>query len=98
MFTFATRKRPSLSFAISSRTGAIILQGPHHEAQKSTRTGTGDLRTAFSKLASLMLMGSFILFVRIEIARDAITIPHRQRRQFPRHDHAEKFLGSAQET
>jgi hypothetical protein len=30
-----------------------MRQGPHHGAQKSTRTGTGLLRTSFSKLASV---------------------------------------------
>lgn len=30
---------PAYSFASSSITGAIILQGPHHGAQNSTRTG-----------------------------------------------------------
>ena len=29
----------AFSFAISSKSGAIILQGPHHSAQKSTITG-----------------------------------------------------------
>src|SRR5262245_3340174 len=32
--------------------GAIILQGPHHSAQKSTTTGCGLLTTSWSKLAS----------------------------------------------
>jgi hypothetical protein len=63
-FTFAIRKRPSLSLAISWSRGAIIWHGPHHGARKSTSTGTGDCSTAFSKLAALMLMGSFIFVVR----------------------------------
>jgi hypothetical protein len=29
--------------------GAIILQGPHHSAQKSTKTGLSDLSTSASK-------------------------------------------------
>ncbi len=32
-------RRPSYSAAISSKTGSLVLQGPHQEAQKSTRTG-----------------------------------------------------------
>src|SRR5688500_16971864 len=44
---------PAYSSANSSRTGAIILQGPHHCAQKSTRTGPADFSTSSSKLASV---------------------------------------------
>src|SRR5690349_19814479 len=38
--------------AISSSAGAIIRQGPHHSAQKSTTTGLADFRTSDSKVAS----------------------------------------------
>jgi hypothetical protein len=42
--------------------GAIARQGPHHSAQKSTNTGTGDLSTSASKLSPRIsipaLMGS----------------------------------------
>src|SRR5690606_3804610 len=44
---------PAYSSASSSRTGAIILQGPHQVAQKSTSTGPEAFRTSSSKLASL---------------------------------------------
>src|SRR5688572_5485717 len=44
---------PAYSSASSSSTGAIILQGPHHCAQKSTRTGPADFSTSSSKLASV---------------------------------------------
>ena len=40
------------SLAISSRTGAIIIQGPHHSAQKSTKTGPSASNTSLSKLLS----------------------------------------------
>ena len=40
------------SAASSSMIGAIILQGPHQGAQKSTNTGTGDLRTISSQVLS----------------------------------------------
>src|SRR6202023_3093632 len=40
--------------AISSRMGAIILQGPHHSAQKSSNTGFSDLSTSLSNVASLV--------------------------------------------
>src|SRR6478735_6405903 len=39
--------------AISSRIGATCLHGPHHSAQKSTRTGLSDLRTCASNSASV---------------------------------------------
>src|SRR3954471_7514244 len=39
--------------AISSRIGATCLHGPHHSAQKSTRTGLSDLRTWASNSASV---------------------------------------------
>src|SRR5246127_2256907 len=38
--------------AISSSAGAIMRQGPHHSAQKSTTTGPDALSTSDSKLAS----------------------------------------------
>lgn len=44
---------PLYSCASSSIIGAIILQGPHHGAQKSTRTGTGDFKTISSQVVSL---------------------------------------------
>jgi hypothetical protein len=34
--------------------GAIILQGPHHSAQKSSNTGLSDFRTSLSNVASLV--------------------------------------------
>src|SRR6185369_509596 len=37
--SLATVREPAFSPAISSRTGATILHGPHQVAQKSTRTG-----------------------------------------------------------
>ena len=39
IFSFATTNLPAYSLATSSKIGAIALQGPHHSAQKSTRTG-----------------------------------------------------------
>src|SRR5471032_3082911 len=41
--------------AISSSAGAIMRQGPHHSAQKSTTTGSADFNTSDSKLASDVL-------------------------------------------
>src|ERR1700754_2536672 len=53
MLILATLSLPAYDCATSSRIGAIILQGPHHSAQKSTRTGSLDLRTCSSNWSSL---------------------------------------------
>src|SRR5271157_4546747 len=58
--TLATFTWPACSVAISSSKGAIILHGPHHSAQKSTRTGWLDWTTSLSKLVSLISMAGFI--------------------------------------
>src|SRR5919204_3050672 len=42
--------------AISSSAGAIMRQGPHHSAQKSTTTGSVAFRTSESKVASETLL------------------------------------------
>src|ERR1700730_17450222 len=39
--------------AMSSTMGAIIRQGEHHSAQKSTRTGSSDFSTVCSNSASV---------------------------------------------
>ena len=44
MSSLATVSLPPYSLAISSSTGANILHGPHHSAQKSTSTGLPDLQ------------------------------------------------------
>src|SRR6476646_10742488 len=54
--TFATFTEPAFSRAISSSNGAIILQGPHHSAQKSTITGLSSCVTSRSKLDSSSLI------------------------------------------
>src|SRR5487761_821702 len=53
MLTFATVILPANSSASSSSAGAIILQGPHHSAQKSTSTGPGAPSTSVAKLVSV---------------------------------------------
>src|SRR3954447_24453117 len=50
-----TRNLPAESSAISSSTGAIILHGPHHSAQKSTRTGSLDPLISSSNVESVRL-------------------------------------------
>src|SRR5258708_518423 len=56
MFTFAMESLPFSSVASSSKIGAMALHGPHHGAQKSTRTGvvavvTADLKVSVVRLA-----------------------------------------------
>src|ERR1700748_379518 len=51
--TLAVVTAQASSSEIWSRAGAICLQGPHHSAQKSTRTGVLDCSTSFSKLSSV---------------------------------------------
>src|SRR5690349_7660747 len=48
----------SSSVAISSRAGAIIRQGPHHSAQKSTTTGSEEPSTSLSNDASVTVAGA----------------------------------------
>src|SRR3954453_10395797 len=62
--TLAIFTLPACSCAISSSTGASILHGPHHSAQKSTSTGWVDLSTSVSKLASLISIVDFIVQLR----------------------------------
>src|ERR1700677_3963877 len=51
---------PFISVAISSSAGPIMRHGPHHSAQKSTTTGSWELMTSLSKLASVTLAGADI--------------------------------------
>src|SRR3954447_1472855 len=50
-----TMRRSWRSPAISLRTGATTRHGPHHGAQKSTRTGCSDSMTSAWKLVSVTL-------------------------------------------
>src|SRR5881227_2316010 len=60
-FTLPTLTEPAFSRAISSISGAINLQGPHHSAQKSTRTGLSLLFTSRSKFDSVRVMAFSIM-------------------------------------
>src|SRR3954466_125109 len=53
MLSFAIVSLSPCSAAISSRTGATILPGPHHSAQKSTSTGLSLPSTSLAKLVSV---------------------------------------------
>src|SRR5579883_37530 len=56
MLILATVTLPAMSVANSSRKGPIILQGPHHSAQKSTSTGPGARRTSASNEVSVTFL------------------------------------------
>lgn len=55
---FAKISFPSNSFAIFSKTGFNVMHGPHHSAQKSTRTGIvfDFCITSFSNVSSVTLI------------------------------------------
>src|SRR6476661_7866218 len=53
MFSLAIVSLSPCSAAISSSTGATILHGPHHSAQKSTSTGLSLPSTSLAKLVSV---------------------------------------------
>ena len=55
---FATISLPSYSFEIFSKIGPSVLQGLHHSAQKSARTGIvfDFCITSFSKVSSVTLI------------------------------------------
>src|SRR5687768_7969684 len=55
MLSLTTLSLSLFSAAISSSTGATILHGPHHSAQKSTRTGLSLCRTSAVKSASVVV-------------------------------------------
>src|SRR3954463_7831104 len=56
MLSFAIVSLSPCSAAISSRTGATILHGPHHSAQKSTSTGLSLPSTSSAKVASVTVL------------------------------------------
>src|SRR3954469_22649329 len=73
MLILAIFSLPSRFCAISSSAGAIILQGPHHSAQKSTSTGPDAFRTSVSKELSLtwvVLIGIPLLMAHAASGRD----------------------------
>src|SRR5690625_4406785 len=61
-FTFPIFAFPSYSPASSSTMGPIIRHGPHHSAQKSTRTGWSELSTSAEKLLSFNSIGLLIMY------------------------------------
>src|SRR4051794_11718995 len=66
MLSLATVSLSACSVAISSSTGATILQGPHHSAQKSTSTGLSLPKTSASKLLSVTVFADPIRLLLID--------------------------------
>src|SRR5437868_1324020 len=60
--TLRTLTRPAYSLASASTCGAIILQGPHQTAQKSTRTGRFDFSTCSSNSEVVTAVALLIVF------------------------------------
>src|SRR4051794_23499777 len=56
MFSLATVTLSPSSLEISSSAGAIMRHGPHHSAQKSTRTAPSAPSTSVSKLWSVTVL------------------------------------------
>ena len=56
--SFATRAWPPSSAASSSSVGASVRHGPHHGAQASTSTGSGERSTSAAKVASVTVSGA----------------------------------------
>src|SRR3954469_23910663 len=52
VLSLVTSQRPPASAATLANSGATILHGPHHAAQKSTTTGRADRAVRASKAAS----------------------------------------------
>ena len=57
-FSLANLTRPAISAASSSSTGAINRHGPHHGAQRSRSTGTGERSTSAANVASVTVTGA----------------------------------------
>src|SRR5882762_9497900 len=86
--TFATFTASAFSRAISSSSGAIILQGPHHSAQKSTITGLPSCVTSRSKLDSSSLITEELSIGLRKISPNLNNQNHgRNTKQQPQHRH-----------
>src|SRR5436190_18389768 len=73
-----TTSMPAFSAAISSRIGETARHGPHHSAQKSTRTGLSLASTSASKVASVTdfvePIGAVLPFVLLNVETAVETV------------------------
>src|SRR3978361_2389824 len=88
--TFSWSSRP-----ISSSAGAIIRQGPHHSAQKSTRTGLSEASTSCSKLSSVTFLVP--ISVSLGISNDVGTSGLRLNLSRPRNVASDDLVGQVVE-
>jgi len=61
-FTLTNLTLSEYSLAISSTIGATDLHGPHHDAQKSTKTGILDFTISFSHSYDVISLTCRVLF------------------------------------
>ena len=61
IFNFTIEMLSPLSSEISSNAGPIALHGPHHSAQKSTKTGLSDCKTSAEKSVSVVLEVAIVI-------------------------------------
>src|SRR5690606_17801312 len=73
--------------AISSRIGAMALHGPHHSAQKSTRTGSSAEPISSSKVASdrVVMVDMEVGFLSERDGGGGGLVPLSQQRRGDRH-------------
>src|SRR5688572_2660758 len=67
-FTFTSRHRPPYSRSSFSRSGPSTLHGPHHGAQKSTRTGTS-IEASITSRSNVDKVASIIDFPQVVLVR-----------------------------
>src|SRR6266540_1905327 len=72
VLSFTTLSLPSYSVASSSMQGAIIWQGPHHTAQKSTRTRPLALPTSVSHVVALTGMALPTIPLHIKLVHEIV--------------------------
>src|ERR1700694_6175310 len=73
--SFMTLRRPLYWSAILSTIGAIILHGPHQSAQKSTSTGSADLRTSVSKVVWLTAWAELnVILPGVRVQKNALLL------------------------
>src|SRR6056297_2664333 len=65
--SLATLISSEYSLAIFSTTGATILHGAHQSAQKSTKTGTSDLKTSLLKFPSFTSTGFLLILLETSL-------------------------------
>src|SRR6266496_3766371 len=76
MLTFTSLSCPERSSAILSSTGETAWQGPHHSAQKSTRTGVS-FEPSMTSSSNVVSVTSVV--IRVKVLSRALTFETRHR-------------------